>query len=165
MMKISLVIGLTLCGLSSALAEDPVGCDKFKFPIERERAALTVPNLPNIASGTDAKVSAAETVSLQPLAEAKMPKPPEREQKPGTFSGFVSVAPVAADTYNVVISDYAWVDVVQKGSYLKPKDHSGVKGCDTARKAMKFDLSAGPATIQLSGVTGNSIKLAVFPSR
>ena len=165
MKAIALAIGFALVGASAVFAEDPVGCDMFKFPVDSERAALAAPNLPNLVSGSETKLSTAATIALQSLPDAKMPKPPEREQKPGTFAGFVTVKSLAAGTYNIVVSGYAWVDVVQNGNYLKPKDHSGVKGCDAARKAMKFALSAGTATIQLSGITGNTVKLAVFPSR
>ncbi|MEW6766450.1 MAG: hypothetical protein AB1342_00315 [Pseudomonadota bacterium] len=164
-MRSILIAGIAFFHVAPALAEDPVGCDKFKFPIDAERAALGAAALPSVAPGSDVKLSAAQTIALLPLADAKLPKPPEREQKPGTFAGAVNLTSVAGGTYNVVVSDYAWVDVVQNGSYLKPKDHSGVKGCDIARKAMKFELSAGSATIQLSGVAGNAIRLAVFPSR
>jgi hypothetical protein len=32
-------------------AEEPSGCDKFKWPIERERAALTAPDRAKLVSG------------------------------------------------------------------------------------------------------------------
>ena len=51
-MRTSLLIALLLLGAASALAaEEPSGCDKFKWPIERERAALTAPDRVKLASG------------------------------------------------------------------------------------------------------------------
>ena len=46
--------------------------------------------------------------------------------------------------------------------YLKPTDHNSLKGCEGLRKVMKFDLSAGAAVIQLSGVAEDAIKLVIF---
>ena len=34
-----------------ALAQEPVGCDKFKWPLDKERATLTGADLPKIVSG------------------------------------------------------------------------------------------------------------------
>ena len=35
-----------------ALAQEPVGCDKFKWPLDKERATLTGTDLPKVASGS-----------------------------------------------------------------------------------------------------------------
>jgi len=44
-MRATLLIALVLLGTASVrAAEEPSGCDKFKWPIERERAALTAPD-------------------------------------------------------------------------------------------------------------------------
>ncbi len=160
----TLVLAVLLLGTAPAFAQEPVGCDKFKWPVERERAALSAPNLPKLGGGADTSTPAAATLALLPLADAGLPKPPERDQKPGTFAGFVRIASVAAGLYTVSLSDPGWVDVVQDGSYLKPKGFSGVTGCDGIHKTMKFDLAAGPATIQISGVAKNTINLAIMPA-
>ncbi|WP_342633989.1 hypothetical protein [Mesorhizobium waimense] len=39
---------------------------------------------------------------------------------------------------------------------------SGVKTCTGIRKSMRFKLSAGPATIQLSGAKQANLKVAVL---
>src|ERR1700753_3703845 len=51
-MRTALLIGFVLLGTASAFAaEEPSGCDKFKWPIERERAALTAPDRVKLSSG------------------------------------------------------------------------------------------------------------------
>jgi hypothetical protein len=56
MMRAALRFSLALLGATSAwAAEEPTGCDKFKWSIERERAALTAPDRLKIASGDDLK--------------------------------------------------------------------------------------------------------------
>ena len=47
-MRAPVLIAFVLLGPASALAaEEPSGCDKFKWPIGRERAALTAPDRVN----------------------------------------------------------------------------------------------------------------------
>src|SRR5579859_5896172 len=73
-------------------AEEPSGCDKFKWNIDRERAALTAPDRIKLASGAElaSPPSTAVTLALQPPTEARLPTPPERAPKEGTFAGFAT---------------------------------------------------------------------------
>ena len=92
-MRAPLLLALVLLGTAPAwAAEEPSGCDKFKWPIERERAALTAPDRIKLASGGElaALPSTGITLGLQPPAEAKLPTPPERAPKEGTFAGFAN---------------------------------------------------------------------------
>lgn len=68
------------------------------------------------------------------------------------------------DSIRWTISDYAWIDAIQNAAYLKPKGFSGVTGCGGARKSARFDFPAGPVTIQLSGVTKDTINVALTPA-
>ena len=147
-----------------AWAQEPVGCDKFKWDVARERAMLSRADAPKLASGSDltATLSQAVVLDLQSQADAKLPSPPERAQKPGTFAGFATVD-VSPGTYSISLSAAAWIDVLQNGNFLKPKAFSGVTGCDGIRKIVKFDLAAGPAIIQLSGVAESTIKMTILP--
>jgi hypothetical protein len=157
---------LALLVATPALAAEPSGCDKFKWPIERERAALTAPDRPSLTSGAEiAKpLPAAATVALRPIAEAGLPSPPERASAANTFAGFVTVnAPLPAGAYSISLSAGAWVDVVQQGRYLKPQAFSGATDCTGIRKTLKFDLAAGPFVIQISGMKEDAIALAILP--
>lgn len=167
-----LIVALTLLGSVPALfgaapawAAEPSGCDKFKWPIDKERAALTAQDRAKSASGAELAVPVAVTVDLKTPAEAKLPSPPERKPKDGTFAGFARFqkAPKAG-TYTISLSAGAWVDVVQDGETLKPMEFSGATDCAGIRKTMKYDLAAGPFVIQISGATENTINMAVLPS-
>ena len=136
-------------------AEEPSGCDKFKWPIERERAALTAPDRAKLASGSELaalpRIGHHARAGRSP-ADAKLPTPPERAPKDGTFAGFASIktAPKAG-LYTISLSAGGWVDVVQDGHFLKPKAFSGATDCDGIRKTMKYELSASPFVLQVSG--------------
>jgi len=167
-MRASLLIGLAFLGAAPAwAAEEPSGCDKFKWNIDHERAALTAPDRMKLASGGElaALPSTGITLRLSAPAEAKLPSPPERAPKEGTFAGFASLksAPKAG-LYTVSVSAGAWVDVVQGGHFLKPKAFSGATDCDGIRKTMKYELSAAPFVLQVSGTRENSVSIAVLPS-
>jgi hypothetical protein len=148
-------------------AEEPSGCDKFKWPIDHERAALTAPNRAKLTSGSEQAALPATgiTLALVAPADAKLPTPPERAPKEGTFAGFTSfkTAPKAG-LYTISLSSGAWLDVVQDGHFLKPKAFSGATDCDGIRKTMKYELSASPFVLQVSGTKEDSISIAILPS-
>jgi hypothetical protein len=148
-------------------AEEPSGCDKFKWGIEHERAALTAPDRIKLNSGSDqaALPSTGITLALLTPADAKLPTPPERAPKEDTFAGFArfTSAPKAG-LYTISLSSGAWVDVTQDGHFLKPKAFSGATDCDGIRKTMKYELSASPFVLQVSGAKENSISVAILPS-
>jgi hypothetical protein len=167
-MRAPLFIAFVLLGAVPAwAAEEPSGCDKFKWNIDHERAALTAPDRIKLASGGDvaALPSTGMTLRLSAPAEARLPTPPERAPKDGTFAGFTSFkAPPKAGIYTVSLSAGAWVDLVQDGHALKPKAFSGATDCDGIRKTMKYEISASPFVLQVSGTKENSISIAILPS-
>jgi hypothetical protein len=167
-MRAPLLIALAVFSATSALAaEEPSGCDKFKWPIEHERAALTAPDRIKLPSGSEqaALPSTGITLTLLAPAEAKLPTPPERAPKEGTFAGFTRFtnAPKAG-LYTISLSAGAWVDVAQDGHFLKPKAFSGATDCDGIRKTMKYELSASPFVLQISGAREESLSIAILPS-
>jgi hypothetical protein len=166
-MRAPLLVAFVLLGAVPAWAADePSGCDKFKWNIDHERAALTSPDRVKLASGAElaAVPSTGMTVSLTAPADAKLPTPPERAPKEGTFAGFISVKSIKAGIYTVSMPTGAWIDLVQDGHALKPKAFSGATDCDGIRKTVKFELSASPFVLQLSGTRENSISVAILPS-
>jgi hypothetical protein len=167
-MRAPLFVALLLLGTAPALAaEEPSGCDKFKWNIDRERAALTAPDRIKLASGGElaAFPSTGMTLALHPPAEAKLPSPPERAPREGTFAGFASfkTAPKAG-IYTVSLSAGGWVDVVQDGHFLKPKAFSGATDCDGIHKSVKYDLAASPFLLQISGIKEDAVSVAILPS-
>lgn len=149
----------------SAFAQEPVGCDKFKWPLDKERATLNGTDLPKIASGANVTfpIPFGTIVALVPFADAKLPSPPERAPKsPDTFAGFFEAkAPPQAGSYKITLSAEGWIDVAQAGQAVKSTAFSGALGCEGIRKSVKFDLAATPFTVELSGIKTDSIKLVI----
>jgi hypothetical protein len=167
-MRAPLLIALVLLGTTAArAAEEPSGCDKFKWSIDREKAALTAPDRIKLVSGGEltALPSTGVTLALRPPADANLPSPPERAPKEGTFAGFANIkAAPKAGLYTISLSAGGWVDLVQDGHFLKPKGFSGATDCDGIRKTMKYEISAKPLVLQVSGTKEDSISIAILPS-
>jgi hypothetical protein len=167
-MRSAVFVVLALLGSVPAwAAEEPSGCDKFKWNIDHERAALTAPDRVKLASGaelTSLPVTGL-TLGLSAPADARLPTPPERAPKDGTFAGFASFKnPPKAGIYTVSLSAGGWVDLVQDGHALKQKAFSGATDCDGIRKTMKYQIGASPFVLQISGTKENSVSVAILPS-
>jgi len=164
----SFFVVLTLLATTSAwAAEEPSGCDKFKWNIDHERAALTAPDRVKLTSGGElaALPATGMTLALIAPADAKLPTPPERAPKDGTYAGFTKFTSAPkAGVYTISLSAGAWVDVVQNGHFLKPAAFSGATDCDGIRKTMKYEISASPFVLQVSGARDNSVSLAILPT-
>jgi hypothetical protein len=105
------------------------------------------------------------TLALSAPADARLPSPPERAPKEGTFAGFTFFkSPPKAGVYTISLSAGGWVDVVQDGHALKPKAFSGATDCDGIRKTMKYEISASPFVLQISGTRENSVSIAILPT-
>jgi hypothetical protein len=167
-MRNALLVAFALLGAAPAFAaEEPSGCDKFKWPIEHERALLTAPDRVKLASGAELSAVPATgmTFTLVTPVEARLPTPPERAPKEGTFAGFASFkAAPKPGIYTISLSAGAWIDVVQDGHDLKPKGFSGATDCDGIRKTMKYEISASPFVLQISGARDNAVSVAILPS-
>ncbi len=162
----STIIILAACAIATpCLAQEPVGCDKFKWPLDKERATLTGTDLPKLKSGDKAAfpIPFGATLALASFDDAKLPTAPERTPKdPSSFAGYISVqAPAKAGTYKITLSAEGWIDVVQNGAEVKSGAFSGALGCEGIRKSVKFDLAQAPFTLELSSVKSDAINLTI----
>jgi hypothetical protein len=163
--KAAIVFILAAITAGPALAQAPAGCDKFKWPLDKERATLTGTDLPKVVSGDRVPwpIPFATIFALLPIAQAKLPMPPERTPtEAGLFAGFIQVAAHRRSrTYKITLSADGWIDVIQDGRPVKSSASSGATDCEGVRKSVKFNVSARPFTVQLSGVRSNLIKIAI----
>lgn len=150
-----------------AQAQEGSGCDGFRWPLDRERAALIRADRPSLPNGGALAYDVATTLELQPLSAAGLPKAPERAPKsPSAFAGhFVLAAPAKPGVYKVTISSEGWVDVLDGGAYLHPTAFTGARDCDGARKSVKFELPPRPLALQFSGVPRDQISVIVSPDQ
>jgi hypothetical protein len=160
----TLAVLAVVVSAGAAWAQEPVGCDKFKWPLDRERALLAVA----APLGDRAEVpplAGAVKLTLLPLAEARLPAEPSRKPRSAdSHAGVVRYAAVPhPGTYRITLSAGAWIDVIQDGQTLKSGAFSGATGCEGVRKSVKFDLSAAPFVIEISGARAKETAIAVTP--
>ena len=163
---------LALLGMLAALpagtaaAQDASGCAKFKWPVDRERSAFGTPGLQVVDEGKPLPgIMDPAIVKLKPVAEATFERPPGRKPKDGTFGAAFKTPPIAvAGTYQITLSDEAWIDVIQNGRELRSSAFSGERDCPNVRKSVRFALAAGQATVQISGAAADSIKVDLLPA-
>jgi hypothetical protein len=157
------LVGAFALTASLAQADEPRGCDRFKWPIAQEQAALNGPQKVEIAVGGSLKLDQAASVLLTPLAQADFRKPPERSPtEPSTYAGTIKLEPLAvAGVYKISLSGAGWIDVIQGDRFIKPTGVSGALDCPGVRKSVKFPLRIEPTTIQLSNVKTPRISVVV----
>ncbi len=112
---------LLLLVLSPLHAEEPSGCDKFKWPIARQQAALASAGKATVADGGALSVGTASRAALAPVEKVHFTQTPERAPAPATYAAVLTLAPPAAGVYTVSLSAGAWVDVFQDGAALHPR--------------------------------------------
>lgn len=153
-----LALLLAAPALAQGPNQEPPGCDKFKWPIDKERALLASA-APVENGATLSKPSA--RLKLAGATTATLPHPPTRQSKAGTYSGFLNVPPPKAGVYRVTLSAGGWIDVFQNGKEVKSGAFTGAPGCDGIRKSVKFSLAAAPYVIEITGVATDSVSVAV----
>ena len=117
------------CG--PALAQEKSGCDAFKWSIARERSAFGTPGLAQVEPGKPLPgIMDPATVKLQPVAGVAFVMPPGHKPHDGTFGTVLKTPPLAvAGTYQITLSDEAWIDVIQGGHEVRSSAFTGAKDC------------------------------------
>ena len=162
-LRLALAAFALLAATPALAACDEPGWDLPALVAALGRAAPVNPGA-QVAVARDA--GTAVTVGLAPQADVTFDLPPERPPRnPDPRAGIVHFAAGAAGTYEVALSDAAWIDVVQDGALVASGDFLGVHDCPGIRKVVAFDLSAAPFTLQLGDADVAAIAVALVPRR
>jgi hypothetical protein len=157
-----LVLGAIPAG---AQAQEKTACDQFKWSVARERGWFAAGAKP-AAAGATIVAEQGYAVTLQPSESVAFRVKPERAAKPGSFGAALNVADISKPgLYQVTLSGEAWLDVIQDDAEAKSVSFSGQKDCPGVRKTVRFDLKAGPATLQLSNAPSAAINVALAPAQ
>ena len=122
-----------------AQAQEGAGCGGFKWPLDRERAALARADKPSIANGGALAYNVAATLALLPLSVAGLPKAPDGRRSGLRTSPGISASPrrrSRASTRSRSIHG-GWVDVLDGGvapASDRLQRHQGVRGSPQERE-------------------------------
>jgi hypothetical protein len=158
-------VALLLAQLAPALAQD--GCDKFAWPLTRERALLAASDKPSVKAGDTLATLPKTAIALQltPGPEATFVMQPERKSRVEPWFGGMIKFPALekAGIYQITLSDEAWLDVVQDGRYARSVGSTGRGDCPGLRKSVRLELSATPFVLQFSGVAADKMAVTIGP--
>jgi hypothetical protein len=155
-MRLIALITLLLVAPAFTQRPEPPGCDKFKWPIDHERALLA-----SAAPVENGAALSQPAVKLKLAIGTALPYAATRQSKAGTYAGFLNVPAPKSGMYRVTLSAGGWIDVFQNGKEVKSAAFTGAPGCDGIRKSVKFDLAAAPYVIEITGVATDSVSVAV----
>jgi len=141
------------------------GCAKFAWALTREQALFAANDKTAVKAGDTLPTipKGAFVLALQPGADAAFAMPPERKPKSERWFGGMLRLPALdkPGIYQVTLSEEAWIDVVQDGRYARSVGSTGRSDCPNLRKSVRLDLAATPFVLQLSGVTSESVVIAI----
>jgi hypothetical protein len=79
-----------------AFAQEPAGCDKFKWPLDREHALLASAASAKSGDEVPSTLGSAVKLALAPLADAHLPMAPERAPRStSSYAGYVRLSGVS----------------------------------------------------------------------
>jgi hypothetical protein len=150
---------------TAAHAGEAPACAEFKWPLAVERSWFEAANSKELHSGAevDEVVDGAFRMALKPTTKVAFVMLPGGKQKPDKPLGAVLTfgAVPMPGTYQVTLSEEAWIDVVQGFAYRPSIEFSDVNGCPGLRKSVRFEFESAPLTLQLSSASAPSLKVAI----
>ena len=166
-MRNALLTAFVLLAAGPAFAaEEPSGCDKFKWPIEHERAALTAPDRVKLASGADLAAIPATgmTFALVTLADAKLPTQMTRAK--GRHLRRLRELQGRAEGQHLPRSACRRAPGSCAPGRTRP-EAEGFQRRDRLRRYSQdheAEISASPFVLQISGARDNALSVAIMPS-
>ena len=159
----ALLAALAIAAASAAAAQEPSGCDTFRWPVAAESRALSG-EVAAVANGAELQPGPqGHAVALVPLEAAGLAAPPERvrggESPNAAFVRYP--APPVSGTVQVTLDQAAWIDLVQDGRFVRPSAFSGASGCPGVRKTVRFVIDARPVVLQFSGTGMERVRFVV----
>lgn len=165
-LRLVMAIGAMAMTFVHAHAAGTGGCDSFEFPLATELTWMQAGDAVEAASGGSLEAPPAKAIALQlsPSVGFAFAAPPTGKPKNKTeaaFAALISVTITEPGLYQVSLSGPGWIDAIQNGVPLKSSAHTGKSDCDGLRKSVRFDVAAGPLTVQLSDVPAAKIRVTI----
>jgi hypothetical protein len=117
--------------------------------------------LPVIDSALSLPKEGVFALRLRPVSEVIYPVPPERGSD-GGYGGIVTLENIPAGRYRIVLSEEAWLDVVQGNERLPVLSVRHVEDCPGTRQSVHVDVRGEPLMLQFGGATARQVKVAVL---
>lgn len=151
----AILLATIATGPASAPAETPacVAADTA-FPTGFERWATAAPLQRH-------ELREGKPVRLTLVAEPAFVIAPAKPPTPGTFGGVFPFRIRTRGTYDIALSEAAWIDVVDRGSAMTSTAHRRGPPCTGIHKIVTFALPPGTYRLQISGSANHSTTAAI----
>ena len=166
MTRLLLFSALALATLSAASAADS-GCDGFQWNVTRERALFAMPptslrSAPEPASAPPLSAGVLYELAVAPQDGLHLVAAPGKHASfDGAHGGFALLQVPSPGLWRIALSEAGWIDVIASGQTLAARDFQGQHDCAAPRKVVEFELPAGNAVLQLTGIRSQSIRIAL----
>src|SRR5258708_7780696 len=143
---------------NSGLPAAPSGWTKAPMPMTTAHDMTEAAGRP-FPFGQRVALKLAQTDSVKFAHE-----PGEQMPKQYIYSGMVSIRVPKDGDYTVMISEANWVDVVQNGQLIVPRQMGGRITCAKYGKKLEFPLKSGDAIVQFFGAPYETVDVMVAPA-
>ena len=166
MTRLLLFTALAVAAVSAAPAADS-GCDGFQWNVTRERSLFAMPPkslrsapdpaaAPPLSAGVLYELAVAPQDGLRLLAA-----PGKHASLAGARGGFALLQVPSPGLWRIALSEAGWIDVIAGGQTLAARDFQGQHECVAPRKVVEFELPAGTAVLQLTGVRSEAVRITL----
>ena len=165
--RIRFLPALILLGAMAIPAAAQEGCTGFGWPMSAEIAWMTAADSQAAETGAKMPGLAAKAIELKlkPSKEVTLPVKSGKKKQgiaADSYSGWFEIAGLPkAGLYQVSLSHEGWIDVAQNGELVQSKGFTGRKDCKAVHKSVRFELSAGPVIVEISGAPVETVKVSV----
>jgi hypothetical protein len=162
-----ILLALALLGAMAIPAAAEEDCTGFSFPVDTDIAWMNAADSESVDAG--AKLSSlpakAVTLKMKPTREVTLPVKSGRKKQAiggGTYSGWFEIASLPkAGMYQMSVSVDGWIDAAQNGELVQSHSFSGRPACKAVRKSVRYELGAGPVTVQIAGAPAEAVKVTI----
>jgi len=159
MRKVLLAIGLMI-GAGPLLASQPSECLATSQPLSPSLSAWSDRAVP-AESGNRLSLGEPRALTLVPAEQITWLQTPERLPAPGSLGAMLAFDIEHAGTYNVAVSDGAWIDVAGADGLVRSTNHGHGPSCSGIRKMVEFQLEPGSYALQISNSRHTIVRLLV----
>jgi hypothetical protein len=136
------------------------GCDAGKWPLSSIQTHFGG-TLPSLSSGDSLPALGAPVlVNLSAQGDVTFPHAPGRPPKANpAYAAVLKLGAEPAATYQITLSDGAWVDLIENGESVKQTGYVRRRDCPGVDKSIRFKTNGGPLAVQISGAYAKTIKV------
>ena len=162
-----ILLAFALLGAMAIPAAAEEDCTGFSFPVDTDIAWMKAPDSAAIETGAKVPALAAKAISLKlkPTREVTLPVKSGRKKQAiagGAYSGWFEIASLPkAGMYQISLSADGWIDAAQNGELVQSHSFSGRPACKAVRKSVRYELGAGPVTVQIAGAPVEAVKITI----